>query len=192
MSVTDDKGSVLLEVCNSLSVGDSERAGRVLDSKYPFERIERRRRSYSRKQATDIFVRDGFIDHYSGKKLVFPASLQLISTLLPDKFPSHPSGKMNETHIAFWELWPTIDHIVPVARGGTDEPPNCVCTSMLRNSVKSNWTLEELGWSLMEGGRIDEWDGLMRWFLEYTRKNDEVLDDPYLEKWWRATKEYEI
>lgn len=190
--MADDKASVLLEVCGSLLVGDAERAGQILDSDYPFEHIERKRRSYSRKQVTAIFVRDGFIDRYSGKRLVFPASLHLISTLLPNKFPSHPNWKMSETHIAYWELWPTIDHIVPVARGGADVPTNWACTSMFCNSIKSNWTLEELGWSLMEGGRIDEWDGLMGWFFEYTRKNDELLEDPYLEKWWRAAKEYAI
>ncbi|MBA3471909.1 MAG: hypothetical protein H0T57_01550 [Rubrobacter sp.] len=102
--MTDDKASVLLEICGSLLDGDVEQAGQILDSEYPFERIERKRRTYSRKQVTAIFVRDGFIDRYSGKRLVLPASLQLISTLLPDKFPSHPNGKMSETHIAFWEL----------------------------------------------------------------------------------------
>jgi hypothetical protein len=188
--VTDDKASVLLEVCGSLLDGDVEQAGQILDSEYPFERIERKRRTYSRKQVTAIFVRDGFIDRYSGKRLVFPASLQLISTLLPDKFPSHPNGKMSETHIAFWELWPTIDHIVPIARGGADEPSNWACTSMLRNSIKSNWTLEELGWTLIEGGHIEGWDGLMGWFFEYTRKNEKPLEDPYLEKWWVAAREY--
>jgi len=190
--VTDDKASVLLQVCGSLLVGDVERAGQILDSDYPFERIERKRRSYSRKQVTAIFVRDGFIDRYSGKRLVFPAFLHLISTLLPNKFPSHPNWKMSETHIAYWELWPTIDHIVPIARGGADVPTNWACTSMFCNGIKSNWTLEELGWTLMEGGHIEEWDGLMGWFFEYTRKNEKSLEDPYLEKWWRAAKEYAI
>ena len=61
---------------------------------------------------------------------------------------------------------------------------------MLRNSIKSNWTLEELGWTLMEGGHIDGWDGLMGWFLEYTSKHEKSLEDPYLKKWWAAAKEY--
>ena len=188
--MTDDKASVLLEVCGSLLDGDVEQAGQILDSEYPFERIERKRRTYSREQVTAIFVRDGFIDRYSGKRLVFPASLQLISTLLPDKFPSHPNWKMSETHIAYWELWPTIDHIVPIARGGLDEPSNWTCTSMLRNSIKSNWTLEELGWTLIESGHIEKWDGLMGWFLEYTRKNEGLLEYPYLKKWWKAARVY--
>ena len=186
----DDKASVLLEVCNSLLDGDVKQAGQILDSEYPFERIERKSRTYSRKQVTKIFVRDGFIDRYSGKKLVFPASLQLISTLLPKKFPAHPNGKMSETHIAFWELWPTVDHIIPIARGGEDEPSNWTCTSMLRNSIKSNWKLEEIGWTLMEGGNIEEWDGLMGWFFEYIKNDKKPLEYPHLEKWWVAARDY--
>ncbi len=30
----------------------------------------------------------------------------------------------------------------------------------------------------------------MRWFFEYTRKNEKPLEDPYLEKWWVAAREY--
>ena len=97
---------------------------------------------------------------------------------------------MSETHIAFWELWPTVDHIVPIARGGTDEPSNWACTSMLRNSIKSNWTLEELDWTLRESGNIEEWDGLMGWFFKYTSKDEKLLEDPYLKKWWVAAKDY--
>jgi hypothetical protein len=48
---------------------------------------------------------------------------------------------MSETHIIYWALFPTIDHVVPVAREGPDEDKNWVTTSMLRNAAKSNWTL---------------------------------------------------
>lgn len=51
---------------------------------------------------------------------------------------------MSECHIVYWELFPTIDHIVPVARGGRNSEENWVSTSMLRNSAKFNGTLEEL------------------------------------------------
>jgi hypothetical protein len=189
--VADDRASVLLEVCGSLLGGDVEQAGRILDQKYPFQPIEGKRRSISQKQMLDTFVRDGFIDRYSGKRLVFPASLHLIS-VLPKEFPYPPSGKMSESHIAFWELWPTIDHIVPVARGGAHDPSNWACTSMLLNSIKANWTLEEIGWHLIDGGRIEDWDGLMGWFLEYTRENEKVLEDPYLQRWRAVAEPYSI
>ena len=160
-------GSTLSEGCNSLSYGDIEQAGQLLRLKYPFQPVDSKRTSFSLKQRVATFVGDGFVDRYSGKRLVFPASLTLISVLLPEEFPYPPGGRMGESHVAFWELWPTIDHIVPVARGGSHEPSTWVCTSMLRKSVKSNWKLEEIGWTLMEGECIEDWDGLMGWFLEH-------------------------
>ncbi|MDP9409400.1 MAG: HNH endonuclease [Actinomycetota bacterium] len=191
--MVDDKALILSRVCASLSDGDAEQAGRLLQLEYPFQQVEKTRRSYSRKQMVETFVRDGFIDRYSGERLVFPASLVLISLLLPHEFPYPPSGKMSESHVAFWELWPTIDHIVPVAKGGTDDPSNWACTSMLRNSVKSNWTLEEIGWSLRDGGRMEDWDGLMGWFLEYTEENTKVLEgSAYLHRWRVAAEAHSI
>lgn len=188
-----DKASILREVCNALLDGEAEQAGRLLQTEYPFQPRKKTRRDYSRKQMVATFVRDGFVDRYSGKRLVFPASLYLISRLLPEEFPYPPRGTMGECHVAFWELWPTIDHVVPVARGGVDDPSNWVCTSMLRNSIKSNWTLEEIGWDLVEEGRMEDWDGLMGWFLEYTNKREKVLEDyPYLQAWRVAAEMYKV
>ena len=85
--------------------------------------------------------------------------------------------------MAYWELFPTIDHITPVARGGSDSDANWVCTSMLRNSMKSNWTLEELGWPLMPAGDFRVWDGLVRWFLDYAKEHQEILQEKYYRRW---------
>jgi hypothetical protein len=64
---------------------------------------------------------------------------------------------------------------------------------MLRNSIKSNWTLEEIGWDLMDGGRMEDWDGLTGWFLDYTVKNEKVLEDSaYLQKWKTAAEVYSV
>lgn len=130
--------------------------------------------------------RDGFIDRYSGERLVFPGTLRLLSQLMPEHFPAHKNWKRAESHIAFWELFPTIDHVVPVARGGADEEANWVSTSMLRNSAKAQWTLDELGWELHEPGSLDEWDGLTGWLLEYTAAHPEVVSSGYLKRWRKA------
>lgn len=47
---------------------------------------------------------------YQGTRPVYPGVLYLLSALLPEDFPSHRNGKMDRTHLAFWELFPTIDH----------------------------------------------------------------------------------
>lgn len=133
---------------------------------------------------TRIFVRDGFIDRYRGTRLVFPPTLRILSQYLPLEFPYHKNGKMTEGHLAYWELFPTIDHIQPVARGGLDSEVNRVCCSMLTNSIKSNWTLEQLQWELLPQGDINDWDGMMCWFLNQIDKDKSLLQIPYLKTWW--------
>jgi hypothetical protein len=155
---------------------------------YPFVPVSPTKRKYTEEQLTALFVRDGFIDRYSGARLVFPGVLRLLSQLLPGEFPFHPNWKASATHPAFWELFPTLDHIVPVTRGVAPDldPSNWVTTSQLRNSAKANWTLEELGWSLFPPGDIAAWDGLLRWFFAYTREHPEVLNGAYVRRWHRA------
>jgi hypothetical protein len=93
---------------------------------------------------------------------------------------------MSETHEAFWELSPTIDHVVPVSRGGRDEDANWVTTSMRRNSAKSNWTLQELGWQLHPAGSLEEWDGLMSWFIRRVAAHPALLKVSLISRWNRA------
>jgi hypothetical protein len=135
---------------------------------------------------TRVFIRDGFIDRYSGTRLVFPGTLRLLSCLTAAEFPAHPNWKMAESHIVYWELFPTIDHEDPVARDGVDNEANWVTTSMLRNSAKSNWTMAELGWSKVHPGNIAEWDGLLGWLIEYVGSNPTHLSDAYIRKWHSA------
>jgi hypothetical protein len=108
------------------------------------------------------------------------------SLLLPEAFPFHPNWKMDLTHPAFWELYPTIDHVLPIARGGIDSEKNWVTTSQLRNSAKANWTLEELSWKLVPPGNVDEWDGLIGWFVDFIEEHDDLRANKYLRTWLRA------
>src|SRR6266498_2070025 len=87
---------------------------------------------------------------------------------------------------AFWEIGATVDHLVPVTRGGADDEPNWMTTSMARNSAKMNWTLAELGWSLHPPGDVKAWDGLLPWFLDYADEHREVLSNSMVRQWHRA------
>jgi hypothetical protein len=141
-------------------------------------------------------MRDGFVDRYSGLRLVNPGVLRLLSALLPRDFPAHPNWKMSESHVAFWELFPTIDHVVPVARGGADEPSNWVTTSMFLNSAKSNALLDEIGWTLYPAGTLESWDGLTQWLMDYCSQSNDLADleatapnhRKYILNWWRASR----
>jgi hypothetical protein len=135
-----------------------------------------------------VFIRDGFIDRFSGNRLIFPPVLRVISVMLPNEFPYHPNWKTELTHPAYWELGASVDHLVPVTRGGQDEESNWVTTSMARNFAKMNWTPGELGWSLHPPGDYREWDGLLGWFLKYAKERQNVLRNSNVRQWHRAAE----
>lgn len=93
---------------------------------------------------------------------------------------------MDKCHIAYWELVATIDHVKPIARGGLDEEANWATTSMRRNSIKANWTLEELNWELCPAGDINTWDGMTKWYTEYLESHKEFLKTQYYRNWYNA------
>jgi hypothetical protein len=138
------------------------------------------------KRLVGVFARDGFTDRYFGDRLVFPGALRALAVLLADAFPYHRNWKQSVTHPAFYELYPTIDHIVPVARGGADDEVNVVTTSMLRNSAKANWLLEELCWPVDRAPIIPGWDGLLDWFLSASTAHEVLRCDVAIQKWRQA------
>lgn len=182
----DARVSALAEVCRALAAGDSRAAVDVLQRDYPFASTPATPRRYGPAEATRVFVRDGFIDRYSGLALVFPPVLRAISVALPDAFPFHPNWKMDVTHPAYWELTATIDHLEPASRGGADDESNWVTTSMARNSAKGNFSLEDLGWSLHVPGDVSEWDGMLNWYVDYTDAHPDALVDNAMRQWRRA------
>lgn len=177
---------IIEKACNAIGNGSLLDAKKIIETKYPFIPPNNEGRRYSDYQKTKTFLRDGFIDRYSGKKMVFPSVLRLLSYLMPDEFPFHKNWKMSECHLAYWQLLPTVDHIIPVSRGGKNEESNCVCTSQLKNSAKSNWLLEELGWQLHKPGNLNEWDGLLKWFMAYVIEKPKILEDSYIHSWHKA------
>ncbi|HNQ68507.1 MAG TPA: hypothetical protein PKN32_09015, partial [Bacteroidales bacterium] len=74
-------------------------------------------------------------------------------------------------------------HLIPIARGGQDNESNWITTSMLRNSAKSNWTIDEIGWELFNKGKLENWDGLLNYFIELTDKNPYYERDNYVKNW---------
>ena len=181
-----DKSDIIAHVLGAVRSGDAALARDVLRTDYPFVPVNPEARRSGKLQMMKVFVRDGFIDRYSGQRLVFPAALRLLSRHLPQEFPYHPNWKTSVSHQAFWELLPTIDHRQPIARGGADSEENLVTTSQIRNSAKANWTLEELGWKEFQAGALTDWDGLTRVFLEMVESDRSVLDSDYMKGWHAA------
>jgi len=179
---------MLAEICAALSDADTTRAKEIAERKIPFQPFETESRKYSDVDALKVYIRDGFIDRYTGDKLVFPGALRLLSDILPEQIPYHPNWKTTECHMLFWFLSPSVDHLIPIARGGPDDDSNWVCTSMFRNQIKSHWTLDELEWSLHDPGDIKIWDGLLGWYMKSINQYQEFKDDAYHRRWQRASR----
>lgn len=182
-----DYSEIINKVVNKIVQGDILTGEKILKKEYPNNEIVLSRRSYTIKEKMEQFKRDGFIDRYTGNRLLNPGILKILSYYYPDEFPYHPHWKMSECHIAYWELSPTINHIVPVSRGGLDDLSNWVTTSMLKNSIKNNWTLEELQWKLYEPGDLKIWDGLTSSFIKIV-DNNALLSDNYIKRWYNVSK----
>jgi hypothetical protein len=180
------KARVLADVCAKLALDASDDAAAILRLLYPFEPLQNAGRNWSPLQTLGIFLRDGFIDRYTGQPLIFPGTLRIISLRIPAAFPFHPNWKTDECHFAYWELVPTIDHVLPVSRGGVDDETNWVTTSMMRNAAKANFTLEEVGWQLLPQSIDASWDGLTSWFSNELIRDPELLKNAYIQRWARA------
>ena len=184
------KCDVITLACEALSEGQLAKSKEIIKLRYPFDMVGTKQRQYSKAKLLQIFIRDGFIDRYSGEKLIFPGALRVLSELMPKEFPYQEHWKMSECHIAWWQLFPTIDHKVPIARGGNNDIENLVCTSMLRNSAKGNFLLEELKWEMFPSGNYSEWDGMTDWFIQYVNENRDLLKCGYIEEWYKAVKKF--
>ncbi len=178
-----DKALIIKNLCELLLDDKKNDCVDFATTNYPFADSSISKRQYSKYEMCKVFFRDGFIDRYSGDKLLFPGLIKLLTFEFPDIFKYHKNWKMSETHIVYWELFPTIDHLIPIARGGQDNESNWITTSMIRNSAKSNWTIEELGWRLYDKGEIDKWDGLINCFLDLTNKNPLYENDSFIKAW---------
>ena len=84
------KSEVLKRVAINLIAQNKSGAIKIIQNDYPFVHLERERRTYTDKQKIKQSIKDGFIDRYSGQRLVNPGLLKVISCYLPDVFPYHP------------------------------------------------------------------------------------------------------
>ena len=183
-----EKGIIIGNIVELLLDNNQNSAKSILLREYPHKAYDTEKRTYTIRQKMEQFIKDGFIDRYTGEKLLNPGILKVLSVYFPDEFPFHPHWKMTETHIAYWELVPTIDHIYPIAKGGRDDKSNWVTTSMKNNSIKSNYTIDEIHWSLYPCGKVSDWDGLTQSFIKLVENNKELLKDNYIKSWYNISK----
>ncbi|MBN2652369.1 MAG: hypothetical protein JXR63_08300 [Spirochaetales bacterium] len=54
------------------------------------------------------------------------------------------------------------------------------------NSLKSNFNLAEVNFTLHDKGFLAEWDGMIGWYKNYIDQKPVILSDPYISQWHKA------
>ena len=186
MNANPDHIPLVLDVCRELEEGKTANARERAQSGWPFEPQERTRRNLSPTRLMDLWVRDGFVDRYTGQRLLYPGALRLLSVLMPEDFPYHSNWKLDECHMIHWELYPSHDHVHAAALGGSNDLDNLVTCSMRTNAKKGHWTLEELGWTMRDPGNIEGWDGQTSWFVRMIEISPSLIEKHSALRTWYA------
>jgi hypothetical protein len=130
---------------------------------YPPRDIRRERR-VDRSMMVKIMKRDHFLCRYCGGKTILTPVMELLGGLYPEIFPFLSAGwKAGVTHPAIISRSPAVDHVIPVVHGGDNTEDNLVTACTPCNTIKSDFALEILGWSLRPVEDSD-WDGLMSFY----------------------------
>jgi 5-methylcytosine-specific restriction endonuclease McrA len=137
-----------------------------------------------------VFVRDCWTCRYCGSHTIALPVLRVLSLLYPNRFPHHPSWKAGRIHPAYLLLSTSLDHVRPGARGGSrNERTNLVTACWPCNSGKADFTLEELGWSLLDETDVrSDWDGLTGLYPALLESAAQLGGTSYHRQWLRSLR----
>lgn len=153
---------------------------RLVEPSIPVE-LRCPRKAASKQALALLHARDGYMDRYTGARLIAPCVFKLIGHVdhgpLRGVLPYDVNGgrgvparrgRRAICHQAGFELYASYEHVRPISVGGADELPNLVSAAFDTNSAKGNET-----WApACPPGALADWAGLTDWFLEYTERND--------------------
>src|ERR1051325_5511023 len=86
--------SAIREICRLFDKDELDSARRMARRDLPLAPATPARRNPSRSTLAKLWKRDGFVDQYTGQRLVYPGALRLLSALMPDELPYHPRWKI--------------------------------------------------------------------------------------------------
>jgi hypothetical protein len=119
------------------------------------------RKTPPRAVRAQVFTRDRFTCRYCGGKTIFEPVMALVGFVYPHLFPYHPNWRGGVTHPALISRSAVVDHVEPGSSGGAWlDLENLVTACNPCNSIKSDFSLEQLGWTLQPIQRT-RWDGLV-------------------------------
>jgi len=206
-----ERSETIMDICLALSDEDKEACREIIRKEYPFDPKAMPRKVPRAEQASvedllevkqqtrlfwsedhalkmRVFARDGFINRFTGELLIFPAVLRLLSKEFPKELPYQQAWRLGEVHMAYYDLFACTDMLVPTSLGGKEEEGNLITTTMPYVLVRSDSTVEGLGWRLTREGYVDEWDGMSAWYVEYVNQHQDLRKENYFNLWFNAAK----
>lgn len=110
-----------------------------------------------------IFGRDGWRCRFCGCRVISRKARLALARLYPEEACW---GKVpdEQKHCALGSLVASLDHILPHARGGTNDEENLVTACTSCQFGRNQWTLSEVGFTDPRSREpvLDDWDGLLR------------------------------
>jgi 5-methylcytosine-specific restriction endonuclease McrA len=145
------------------------------------------RKSVPNALRVEVFRRDTFTCCYCLSKVIPEPILRLLGRIYPDEFPHHPNWKAGCMHRAIPLLCAEVDHVRPVARGGSNEISNLRTACAPCNTRKADFLLEEIGMTDHTDEISSGWDGLTGSYRQlWESQRDEsgkLLDEAYQVLW---------
>lgn len=93
-------------------------------------------------ERAQIHARDGYHCRFCSMPVIRPETRRRISSSYPDA--AVWGRKESEQHAALQAMWAQYDHVVPHARGGTNDLSNVVLTCAPCNFGRGSYTLAEV------------------------------------------------
>jgi hypothetical protein len=160
MSADEELVELLARVANAFVAGRAKEAAKLMDS-IRFEPPQAEATPDLRTpQKARVFKRDRFSCRYCGTPTIPPIILRVFSALYPVEFPFDPHWNTRVSHIAYWSVSASVDHVLARSTGGGDDIDNLVTACWSCNQLKSNVPLERLEKQLQEIDEASTWDGL--------------------------------
>jgi hypothetical protein len=184
----NDYTSRFQALTKALAQGDSAESARLVELiANPGSLSPTTRLSYSLRRWVAVFARDSYTCRYCDRQTIAPPVLRVVSHVFPAVFRFHPNWKTSETDASYFVLSTSADHVVPVTRGGGDEPSNLATACWTCNEMKGNRLLSEIRrWQLLPSVST-KWRGLTE-YLEPMMEKAALQKDMYLRRWVDAIR----
>ena len=134
------------------------------------------RKSLPKKLQLQVWKRDGWTCRYCSSPVFFAPTLKLLEGKSPGHGYWHSNGKTGKMLGLFQMGWASVDHIIPVAKGGNDDLDNLVTACWKCNlNYKDKSVGEGKSEPTADNKKVKDvnWDGFSSLYPKLSEEKDE-------------------